>query len=462
MEQGTFPFTERTVLTVSDVSERVKIVLEDTFFDIWVEGELSNLRLPSSGHMYLTLKDEHSQLRAVLFKMQRRYLRFNPKDGMSVIARGRITLYEPRGEYQLVIDYMEPKGVGALQIAFEQLKARLAQAGFFDLARKRPLPMLPRAVGVVTSPTGAVIHDMLQILRRRFANLRVCFYPVRVQGDGAAEEIARGVEALNRYPGVDVIIVARGGGSLEDLWAFNEETVARAIYASAVPVISAVGHEIDYTIADFVADVRAPTPSAAAELVIRHKAEFKAELQVAAQRLERAVSRRLDALRARLDACRQRRVLKDPWAPLRTLEQRLDELSARLVRAIRAQLRLSREGLERREGAVTHLSPLLRVGLGRERLTALERRLIAAQAGGVRREREELERLTATLQALSPLAVLARGYSICRHPSDGRVIREAHAVTPGMPLAITLWQGSLQCTVDAVMMKGADDARADI
>jgi exodeoxyribonuclease VII large subunit len=462
MEQGTFPFTERTVLTVSDVSERVKIVLEDTFFDIWVEGELSNLRLPSSGHMYLTLKDEHSQLRAVLFKMQRRYLRFNPKDGMSVIARGRITLYEPRGEYQLVIDYMEPKGVGALQIAFEQLKARLAQAGFFDLARKRPLPTLPRAVGVVTSPTGAAIHDMLQILRRRFANLRVCFYPVRVQGDGAAEEIARGVEALNRYPGVDVIIVARGGGSLEDLWAFNEETVARAIYASAVPVISAVGHEVDYTIADFVADVRAPTPSAAAELVIRHKAEFKAELQVAAQRLERAVSRRLDALRARLDACRQRRVLKDPWAPLRTLEQRLDELSARLVRAIRAQLRLSREGLERCEGAVTHLSPLLRVGLGRERLTALERRLIAAQAGGVRREREELERLTATLQALSPLAVLARGYSICRHPSDGRVIREAHAVTPGMPLAITLWQGSLQCTVDAVMMKGADDARADI
>jgi exodeoxyribonuclease VII large subunit len=462
MEQGTFPFTERTVLTVSDVSERVKIVLEDTFFDIWVEGELSNLRLPSSGHMYLTLKDEHSQLRAVLFKMQRRYLRFNPKDGMSVIARGRITLYEPRGEYQLVIDYMEPKGVGALQMAFEQLKARLAQAGFFDLARKRPLPTLPRAVGVVTSPTGAAIHDMLQILRRRFANLRVCFYPVRVQGDGAAEEIARGVEALNRYPGVDVIIVARGGGSLEDLWAFNEETVARAIYASAVPVISAVGHEVDYTIADFVADVRAPTPSAAAELVIRHKAEFKAELQVAAQRLERAVSRRLDALRARLDACRQRRVLKDPWAPLRTLEQRLDELSARLVRAIRAQLRLSREGLERCEGAVTHLSPLLRVGLGRERLTALERRLIAAQAGGVRREREELERLTATLQALSPLAVLARGYSICRHPSDGRVIREAHAVTPGMPLAITLWQGSLQCTVDAVMMKGADDARADI
>jgi exodeoxyribonuclease VII large subunit len=462
MEQGTFPFTERAVLTVSDVSERIKIVLEDTFFDIWVEGELSNLRLPSSGHMYLTLKDERSQLRAVLFKMQRRYLRFDPKDGMSVIARGRIALYEPRGEYQLVIDYMEPKGVGALQVAFEQLKARLAQAGFFDPARKRPLPMLPRAIGVVTSPTGAAIHDMLQILRRRFANLQVCLYPVRVQGDGAAEEIARGVEALNRYPGIDVIIVARGGGSLEDLWAFNEETVARAIYASAIPVISAVGHEIDYTIADFVADVRAPTPSAAAELVIRHKAELHAELQVAAQRLERAMSHRLDAMRARLEACRQRRVLKDPWAPLRTLEQRLDELGARLVRAIHTQVRLSQEGLERCEAAVTHLSPLLQVGLGRERLTALERRLIAAQASGIRRGREDLERLMATLQALSPLAVLARGYSICRHRSDGQVIREAQAVTPGTPIAITLWQGSLQCTVDAVMTKGSDDARADI
>jgi exodeoxyribonuclease VII large subunit len=462
MEQGTFSFTERPVLTVSDVSERIKIVLEDTFFDIWVEGELSNLRMPSSGHMYLTLKDEHSQLRAVLFKMQRRYLRFDPKDGMLVIARGRIALYEPRGEYQLVIDYMEPKGIGALQIAFEQLKARLAQAGLFDLARKRPLPVLPRVIGMVTSPSGAVIHDMLQILRRRFANLQVCLYPVRVQGDGAAEEIARGVEALNRYPGIDVIIVARGGGSLEDLWAFNEETVARAIYASEIPVISAIGHEIDYTIADFVADVRAPTPSAAAELVIRQKAELHAELQVAAQRLKRAVSHRLDAWRARLDACRQRRVLKDPWAPLGTLEQRLDELSARLVRAIRNQVRLSQEGLERCEAAITHLSPLLEVGLGRERLTALERRLIVAQASGVRREREDLERLTATLQALSPLAVLARGYSICRHQSDGEVIREAHAVTPGMPIAITLWQGSLQCTVDAVMTKGADDARADI
>jgi exodeoxyribonuclease VII large subunit len=462
MEPVAFPFIERTILTVSQLSERIKIVLEDTFFDIWVEGEISNLRTPASGHAYLTLKDERSQIRAVLFKMQRRYLRFDPKDGMLVIARGRLSLYEPRGEYQLAIDYMEPKGIGALQIAFEQLKARLAQAGLFDTTRKRPLPMLPRCLGIVTSPTGAVIRDMLQILRRRFANLHVCVYPVRVQGNGAAEEIAQGIEALNRYAGIDVIIVARGGGSLEDLWAFNEETVARAIYASKVPVISAVGHEIDYTIADFVADVRAPTPSAAAELVIRQKSELHAELKVVVQRLERAIQHRLDTLRARLEACRQRRVLRDPWAPLRTTEQRLDELNARLARAIRARLRLSQEALARGETAIAHLCPLMLVDLLRERLAALEQRLIAAQRRRVRHEREAFERLSATLQALSPLAVLSRGYSICRHTVDGRVIYEARTVTPGMPVEVTLWQGALQCRVEAVMTKGAGDARTDI
>jgi exodeoxyribonuclease VII large subunit len=462
MEQAAFPFLERTILTVSEVSERIKIVLEDTFFDIWVEGEISNLRTPASGHSYLTLKDEHSQIRAVLFKVQRRYLRFDPKDGMLVIARGRLSLYEPRGEYQLVIDYMEPKGIGALQIAFEQLKARLAQAGLFDDTRKRPLPMLPHGLGIVTSPTGAVIRDMLQILRRRFANLHVCVYPVRVQGEGAAEEITQGIEALNRYPGIDVIIVARGGGSLEDLWAFNAETVARAISASRAPVISAVGHEIDYTIADFVADVRAPTPSAAAELVIRQKSELHAELKVVAQRLERAMQHRLETLRARLEACQQRRVLKDPWAPLQTTEQRLDELNARLARAIRTRLRMAQEVLERGETAIAHLCPLMLVDLLRERLTALEQRVITAQGRQVRHGREALERLSATLQALSPLAVLARGYSICRHQADGRVIREAQAVAPGMHVDITLWRGSLQCTVEAVMTKGAGDARTDI
>jgi exodeoxyribonuclease VII large subunit len=462
MEQVSFVFPERTILTVSEVTERIKIVLEDTFFDLWVEGELSNLRTPSSGHVYLTLKDEHSQVRAVLFKMQRRYIRFEPKDGMSVIARGRISLYEPRGEYQLVIDYMEPKGVGALQMAFEQLKARLAEAGLFSPARKRALPALPRRIGIVTSPTGAVIRDMLQILRRRFTNLHVCIYPVRVQGDGAAEEIAQGIEALNRYPGIDVLIVARGGGSLEDLWAFNEERVARAIYQSDIPVISAVGHEVDYTIADFVADVRAPTPSAAAEIVIRAKSEVQGEVQRLAERLQRAMRYLLEALHSRLVACQQRRVLTDPWAPLRTMEQRLDELSSRLERGMRASMRVTHDAVERYESAIMHLSPAMMVGLSRERLLACDRRLSAAERVRMRREREELERLIATLQALSPLAVLARGYSICRTGAERQVIREASAVAPGTQLDITLWHGQLQCTVDAVTTGGDEHGSADV
>jgi exodeoxyribonuclease VII large subunit len=462
MEQVSFVFPERTILTVSEVTERIKIVLEDTFFDLWVEGELSNLRTPSSGHAYLTLKDEHSQVRAVLFKMQRRYLRFEPKDGMSVIARGRISLYEPRGEYQLVIDYMEPKGVGALQMAFEQLKARLVEAGLFSPARKRALPALPRRIGIVTSPTGAVIRDMLQILRRRFANLQVCIYPVRVQGDGAAEEIAQGIEALNRYPGIDVLIVARGGGSLEDLWAFNEERVARAIYQSDIPVISAVGHEVDYTIADFVADVRAPTPSAAAEMVIRAKAEVQGEVQGLAERLQRAMRYRLEALHSRLVACQQRRVLMDPGAPLRTMEQRLDELGIRLERGMRASLRLTHDAVVRYESAIMHLSPAMMVRFSRERLLACDRRLSAAERARMRREREELERLTATLQALSPLAVLARGYSICRTGAERQVIREASAVAPGTQIDITLWHGQLQCTVDAVTTGEDGHGRADV
>jgi exodeoxyribonuclease VII large subunit len=316
--------------------------------------------------------------------------------------------------------------------------------------------MLPRTIGIVTSPTGAVIHDMLHILRRRFANIHVCLYPVRVQGDGAAAEIVRGIEALNDYAGIDVIIVARGGGSLEDLWPFNEEILARAIYQSAIPVISAVGHEIDYTIADFVADLRAPTPSAAAELVVRSKAELHAEMQRLTQRLERAMHHRLDGLRARLESSQQRRVLKDPWAPLHTLGQRLDELNARLARSIRTHVQRLDDAVGRWDSALSHLSPLLTLGLLRQRLTALEQRLCTAQRRRVQQQREDIQRLAATLQALSPLAVLARGYSICRRHPDGQVIREATAVTPGTPIAITLWQGALRCTVDAVLTKGSD------
>ena len=260
---------QRKIYSVSELSQQIRNLLEKEFPDVWVVGEVSNFRAASSGHLYFTLKDESAQIRAVCFRNQARYLKFRPQDGISVIARGHLSVYETRGEYQLYIEYLEPAGLGALQLAFEQLKQKLAAEGLFDPGRKKPLPLLPRTVGVVTSPTGAVIRDILRVLRRRFRNMNVMLGPVKVQGEGAAEEIVEGIKTLNRQTGVDVIIVARGGGSLEDLWAFNEEIVARAIAASKIPIISAVGHETDFTIADFVADLRAPTPSAAAALVVR-------------------------------------------------------------------------------------------------------------------------------------------------------------------------------------------------
>ena len=266
----------RRIYSVAELSLEIRNLLERQFPDVWVTGEVSNLRAAGSGHLYFTLKDETAQLRAVCFRNQARYLKFKPQDGLAVIARGRLSVYEARGEYQLYVEFLEPAGLGALQLAFEQLKQKLAAEGLFDPARKKPLPMLPRVIGVVTSPTGAVIRDILRILHRRFRNINVLIYPVKVQGEGAAQEIAQGIEYFNRQAPVDVMIVARGGGSLEDLWAFNEEVVARAIAASKIPVISAVGHETDFTIADFVADLRAPTPSAAAELVVRRKQDLAA------------------------------------------------------------------------------------------------------------------------------------------------------------------------------------------
>src|SRR3990172_5484797 len=268
----------RYVLKVSELTREIKDILEGKFYEVWVEGEISNLRIPPSGHLYFTLKDDSSQIRAVLFRLQARALRFIPEDGLHVICGGRISVYEKRGEYQLILETMEPKGVGALQLAFLQLKDKLEKEGFFDPGRRKPIPMFPQAIGIVTSPTGAVIRDMLHIIERRFKNVRIVLYPVRVQGEGAALEIAGGIDYFNALNEVDVIIVGRGGGSIEDLWAFNEEEVARAIYHSKIPIISAVGHETDYTIADFVADLRAPTPSAAAELVEGVKAEMISRL----------------------------------------------------------------------------------------------------------------------------------------------------------------------------------------
>src|SRR5216117_594612 len=333
---------ERTVLSVSQLTDQLRGVVEEKFPAVWVEGEISNFRLYTSGHAYFTLKDENAQLRAVLFRTRMRRLRFEPGDGQHVLAFGSLEVYAQRGEYQLVVELLEPRGLGALQLAFEQLKQRLGPEGLFDQARKRSLPRFPRKIGVATSPIGAVIRDILRVIGRRFAGLHIVIAPCRVQGDGAGEEIGQAIADLNRLGDVDVIIAGRGGGSLEDLWAFNEEVVARAIAGSKIPVISAVGHEVDFTIADFVADLRAPTPSAAAELVVREKQAVVDTLAELTERLERAAAR-----------------------PLRDLERRVDELSLRLGRGVRASVERARHRQRLADRGLAAASPLARLSRGR-------------------------------------------------------------------------------------------------
>src|SRR5450631_3201463 len=307
-------FAEKTILSVSRLTTLLRGVLEENFEQVWVQGEISNLSQPSSGHLYFSLKDASAQLRCVIFKGAARNLKFRLADGMELIVRGRISVYDQRGEYQLIGEYLEPAGIGALQTAFMQLKERLAEEGLFDETHKLPLPCFPRRIGIITSATGAAIYDMLNVLRRRFASLEILLLPVRVQGEGASLEIARALDDMNRLELADVIIVGRGGGSLEDLWAFNEETVARAVYRSRIPVISAVGHETDWTICDFVADLRAPTPSAAAELVIASSEELRGRVEALDHRLRLAIEMRLSGMVMRIESLR--RLLQDPSSML--------------------------------------------------------------------------------------------------------------------------------------------------
>jgi exodeoxyribonuclease VII large subunit len=416
--------SQRAVLTVSQLTERVRGLVEERFPAVWVEGEISNFRFYGSGHAYFTLKDETAQLRAVLFRTRLRRLRFEPADGQHVLAFGSLEVYVQRGEYQLVVELLEPRGLGALQLAFEQLKARLSAEGLFAAGRKRPLPRFPRKIGIVTSPSGAAVRDILRVLGRRFAGLQILIAPCRVQGDGAAAEIVEGIAALNAVGDVDVIIVGRGGGSLEDLWAFNEEAVARAIAASKVPVISAVGHEVDVTIADFVADLRAPTPSAAAELVVREKA---------------VVAESLEHLRSRLDRAMTR--------PLRDLARRVDELHGRLQHAGRGVHRRAGHRIELLSARLRAASPFARLRADRHRLERLDSRLGAAMSRRLVDRRHRLAGAVGRLDSLSPLAVLGRGYSLAR-AADGRIVRAAREVQPGDPLSVLLHEGSLDCRVE--------------
>ena len=439
-------FKERRVLTVSALTALVRGVLEENFDQVWVEGEISNFSSPQSGHCYFTLKDAGAQLRCVMFRGQARALKFTPKDGMRVLTRGRLTLFEPRGEYQLVAEYLEPQGIGGLQLAFIQLKERLAKEGLFSDLHKREIPKLPRRIGVVTSPTGAAIRDILTVLTRRFANLEILICPVRVQGEGAALEIAQAIDDLNRLGGLDVMIVGRGGGSLEDLWAFNEEVVARAIHRSQVPVISAVGHEIDFTIADFVADLRAATPSAAAELVVLSKKELTAELDALVHRLDICQLRRLEGWRAGVAALS--RAVTDPTRVLGHLSQRVDSLDGRLRREADLLVAGHLERIAMLSARLHRQSPALTLRRTGERLGTLSLRLDHALTRRLTGAAESLRVASGTLNAVSPLAVLSRGYSIARKLPERSVVRDSRQIEAGDRLELSLAAGSALCRVE--------------
>jgi len=438
----------RKIFSVAELSVQIRNLLEREFPDVWVAGEISNFRAAPSGHCYFTLKDDSAQLRAVCFRNQARYLKFKPQDGMAVIARGRLAVYEVRGEYQLCVEFLEPAGVGALQLAFEQLKQKLAAEGLFAAERKKPLPMLPRVIGVVTSPSGAVIQDILRILRRRFRNLSVLLYPVRVQGEGAAQEIAKGLEYFNRRRPVDVIIVARGGGSLEDLWAFNEETVARAIAASQLPVISAVGHETDFTIADFVADLRAPTPSAAAELVVRPKHELQAELGDRGRHLSQIMRLKLSEAWQALTELRMHHIFQTLAGRIAERAQRVDDCAIALERGMRARLDSARRRWLTASAGVVRYDIARHFRLKRAALADHEQRYRNSMRRYLTERSFLLAHLDSMLKERNPRTILQRGYSITRD-AEGKVIRDAAQVPTGAAISVLLARGELDALVKA-------------
>jgi exodeoxyribonuclease VII large subunit len=399
------PQDER-VLTVSELTAAVKDLLQTAFPSVWVTGEVSDFARPQSGHCYLTLKDDQAQIRAVIWRGTAARVRFDLQDGLEVVCRGHVDVYAPRGTYQLIVDEIQPKGIGALELALRQLREKLAREGLFDPARKRPLPRFARRIGVVTSPTGAAIRDFLEVLRGRWPGADVLIVPVRVQGDGAADEIAAALAILNGLPDPpDCIVVTRGGGSLEDLWALNEETVVRAIFASRIPVVAAIGHEIDVTLSDLVADVRALTPSEAATLVAPAADEIAAGLRHVRVRMAGALRNRAAAARSRLDALARHRVFRRPFDRVHDSSRRLDELESRALRAIR---------------------------------------------GAARTAHQRADSIAARLDSLSPLAVLGRGYSVTRRVADGQVVRDASALSPGEQITTQFARGQAVSRVEKV------------
>src|SRR5574337_145478 len=394
------------ILTISELTRKIRGSLEQEFFNLWVVGEVSNLKRPTSGHVYLTLKDANAQLQAVMFKSVANGVKFEVRDGLEVLAFGSVTVYEARGQYQLIIERIEPKGIGALQLAFLQLKERLGKEGLFDLAHKKPLPLLPKKIAIVTALTGAAIRDILNVINRRFAKVGIFIYPVKVQGEGAALGIAQAISDLNAIPDIDVMIVGRGGGSLEDLWAFNEEVVARSIYASKIPIISAVGHEIDVTISDLVADKRALTPTEAGELVVPRYDQLKDSLEKIKARLIQALYNKIMIIRNRLTGVKNSFPFKRPLDKILRLQQRLDEIIQRLA-------------------SVTKHS----VELGRERLVVLANRL----------------------DSVSPLKVLNRGYSITTDVEDDKPIKSVEGLALGKKLKTHFSHGGIISSVVEIL-----------
>ncbi len=436
----------RYVLTVSELTMEIKDILETKFPDVWVEGEISNLRIPPSGHIYFTLKDDYSQIRAVLFKTQARRIPFTLEDGLFIICRGKVSLYEKRGEYQLILEEIEPKGIGALQLAFLQLKERLEREGLFSPERKKRLPILPHAIGIITSPTGAVIRDMIQIIHRRFENVRILLYPVRVQGEGAAKEIAEGIEYFNQVKDVDVLIIGRGGGSLEDLWAFNEEVVARAIYNSKIPIISAVGHETDYTISDFVADLRAPTPSAAAELVVRDRSELKNSIYYLWDRLNKEFLRNLQDIRANLNQLKKG--LADPKKRIEGYSTRLDNLFNRFNRFILWDFKRKRDKELYLGERLISQSPKQKIKVFRSILGEVLKHLEQNMKHSINMREQKIRVNLGKLDSLSPYSILKRGYSITRRLPDLKILRDVSEVIIGDKVEVKLFKGILFCDIE--------------
>ena len=442
---------QRIVISISELNRCVRELLDGSFLPLWVEGESSNFARPTSGHMYFSLKDANAQVRCAMFRNRNQSLAFRPENGMQVLAKVRVSLYEPRGEFQLIAEEMEEAGDGALRRAFEALKKRLAEEGLFDAERKRPIPELPEQIGVITSPTGAAVRDVLSVLQRRFPAIPVVVYPVPVQGEAAAPAIVKAIRLASERNECDVLLLVRGGGSLEDLWAFNEESVARAIVASTIPIVCGVGHEIDVTIADFTADVRAPTPSAAAELITPDQYGYLQAFADYEDRLTTLVQKKIIHHEQQLRWLQKRLEQQHPLVRLQQQYQRLDGLEQRLLRALQHRLRHQHNRLSHLTTRLLSQSPAILINNHHLRLANLEHRLYQAMGRQLEQRKHKLATLCRTLNAMSPLSVLSRGYSILSRGDDGQVITESGQVKESDRINARLHKGGLVCRVEKII-----------